>query len=165
MSTPKYYAAIPIHVGLSVDIDKDDLNFQPGKDPIETRHHISVHVLLPNKPTPELQAKLHKIKSFDVELDTLGCFENKDQDVLFIKVNVSDQLLGLHKLLVEEYKMPWPHPEYKPHVTLAFLKPGRAKKYVTKLEKPIKALAECLRFEQHASKEKSSSDGMLVVFS
>lgn len=165
MEPPKYYAAIPLEIPLFVELAKEDLDIQPGKNPIETNHHISVHVMLPNKPSQELEAKLAATKAFAVTLDTLGCFENKDNDVLFIKVNVSDQLLGLHKLLVEDYKIPWRHPEYTPHVTLAFLKRGTAKKYVAKLEKPIMAIAGQIEFRQHASASKDASDVKIIRLS
>ncbi len=127
----KYYASLPLEwTDLTKTLDKDDLDIQPGKDPIERRHHISLHVLLPSRPTPELIHKLEGISCFTLTLEGLGCFENKTNDVLYIQVVVNDQLRALHKLLVDEYKQPWQHPEYKPHVTIAFLKSGKGKKYV-----------------------------------
>lgn len=164
MDKPKYYAAI--YVGLletGVKIAEEDLDKQSGKNPIETNHHISVHVMLPNKPGPEMAAKLAKTDAFLVSFDTLGCFENKDKDVLFIKVNVCDELLRLHKLLVDEYKIPWQHPQYTPHITLAFLKPGTAKKYVKKLDKPVTAIAWDVEFRQHASANKDPKDVSVIL--
>lgn len=178
MSTPpdggitnKYYAAIPLRLPpwLIPKIDPDDLDFQPGKIPIETRHHVSVHVMLPNKPTPQLEAKIRAIEAFNVELGPLGCFHNDKNDVLFLKVDVTEPLLRLHQLLVNEYKIPWRHPSYTPHVTLAFLKPGRAEKYTqhppdkSPLNPLGRAFADKLEFHQHASPTKDDKDILTLL--
>ncbi len=120
-----------------------------AKTPIEQHHHITLHVFLPSRPTPELSSKIAAMAAFKLDLEGAGCFENKDQDVLYIKVVMNDSLLALHKLLVAEYKVAWPHPEYKPHVTIAFLKPGKGKAYVEAL-KDFKAtvLAKTVNFNE-----------------
>ena len=170
---PTYYAALPLKgipfEKLTASIDKADLDQQPGKDPIERNPHISLHVQLPSLPSLALQAKIQSFSVFQVVLNGVGCFENKDKDVLFLQVQVTDPLRRLHQLLVDEYKQAWQHPQYTPHVTLAFLKPGKAKTYVSALEesKPIALVADATRveFRQHASMTKDASDVLVLPLS
>lgn len=156
IQSPKFYASLPLpFTDLTALLDESDLDGKPGRA-IERRHHISLHVLLPSRPSPELIANLKECKAPTITLDGLDCFENKANDVLFLKVQVEDDLLALHKLLVQEYGIPWQHPEYKPHVTIAFMKPGTAKKYLDKLDK-MKAttvIANTVEFRQHGAGSK-----------
>jgi 2'-5' RNA ligase len=62
-----------------------------------------------------------------LDIDGIDTFQNKDYDV--VKMNVkSDTLNNLNK---ELSKLPHTtdYPDYKPHVTMAYLKPGNGKKY------------------------------------
>lgn len=149
----KYYASLPLpFTNLASQLKREDLDQQPNtnKDPIERRHHVSVHVLLSHLPNEELVQKIAATGPVKVSLDKLGCFENAQNDVLFMHVQPTDSLQSLHKLLVTEYKQPWQHPSYTPHVTIAFLKPKRARGYVDSLPfKPIEFVIDKLEFRQH----------------
>jgi 2'-5' RNA ligase len=62
-----------------------------------------------------------------LDIDGIDTFQNKDYDV--VKMNVkSDVLNHLNK---EMSKLPHTtdYPDYKPHVTLGYVKPGQGKKY------------------------------------
>ena len=148
----KYYASLPLpFTNLASQLKREDLDQLPNnKDPIERRHHVSVHVMLPHLPNEELTQKIAAIDPVKVSLDKLGCFENAQNDVLFMHVQQTESLQSLHKLLVTEYKQPWQHPSYTPHVTIAFLKPKRARGYVDSLQfKPIEFVVDKLEFRQH----------------
>lgn len=156
-SKVKYYAALPLPwTDLTENIKQEDLDKQPGSDPIERRHHITLHILLPDRPSAELIKQIKCVESFPVTVSGLGCFENKDKDVLFMKVKVDDKLLALHGLIVSSYGMKWPRPEYTPHVTIAFLKPGKAKEYTSslKMEKNITVTANVVEFRAHGDGSK-----------
>jgi hypothetical protein len=83
---------------------------------------------------PEDTAKVFPTKPLEIKLSGLAYFENKDKDVLYAKVQMTDELLELHKAFVDHYNIKWQHPEYTPHVTIAFLKPGTAKKYAESIK-------------------------------
>jgi 2'-5' RNA ligase len=167
---PKYYAAIPLPsslVELTKTIQLEDLDVQPDKDPIERSHHITLHVLLPHLPDSSFQSKIKAVKPFNIQFAGLGCFENKSNDVLFARIQVTDELLNLHKLLVGEYKQGWGHKEYTAHATLAFLKPGKAKSYAETIQLPpaymkTTIVATNVEFRQHASPLKNSKDIMVL---
>jgi hypothetical protein len=128
----KYYASLPLPwTDLTTYIDTKDL-FEENR--FVKCHHISLHVLLPHMWIPEDTAKVFPAKPLEIKLTGLGCFENKDKDVLYAKVQMTDELLKLHKTFVDHYNIKWQHPEYTPHATIAFLKPGTAKKYVESIK-------------------------------
>lgn len=162
---PEYYAALPLPCldFLTRPIQDEDLDKQPGKDPIERKHHVTLHIFLPGPPDEALTKKLKEQKPVCLRLKGTGCFENKSQDVFFVRVEVDDKLLGLHKLLVDEYKKPWPRESYTPHVTLAFLKPGTGKKYLKTIECETISFAMQMEFHQHAGPAKDAKSINVVV--
>jgi hypothetical protein len=128
----KYYASLPLPwTDLTTQIDKKDLL---EEDRFVKCHHISLHVLLPHMWIPEDTTKVFPTKPLEIKLTGLGYFENKDKDVLYAKVQMTDELLKLHKTFVDHYNIKWQHPEYTPHVTIAFLKPGTARKYAESIK-------------------------------
>lgn len=148
------YAEIPSLKYLTSTIAAQDLNAVPGKDAIESDHHISLHIFLPRTADAAVVKQVSAVKKFQVELTGLGCFENKDQDVLFVKVGVNAELLALHRMLVKVFDTKWPRDEYTPHVTLAFLKPGKAASYVKsiKFDKILVVDVTEVLFKEHGEK-------------
>lgn len=164
MNKSKYYAALPcpdLSVLLPSGIEKH-LDKQPGKEPIEKHHHITLHINLPHKPTPDLVEKIQAVAQFQVSIGDLGCFENENNDVLYAKVQVTLELLNLHKLLVAEYNQPWPRDSFTPHLTLAFLQRGTAKAYVGEAKSTVTATMKMVEFRQHASPTKDPYDFQCV---
>lgn len=137
-----WYAKIAITVPKEArpTIDDSDL---VGKG-LETDFHVTIAKLIPNSQS-EQEPKVsvpHKpvlkvaegAEAFFVQLGKLGVFENEKEDVLYIAVDKkeSSSLFALHtNLQAADERMPeWPHDEFNPHITLAYLKPGVGKKYV-----------------------------------
>jgi len=63
-----------------------------------------------------------------IEIDGIGIFENKDFDVVKMNVVPTEGLQRLHDML-SELPNSNEYPEYKPHMTLAYVKKGCGKKY------------------------------------
>jgi 2'-5' RNA ligase len=115
----------------------DDIVFRPGdkeygktRDPhitvlfgIEAEEEEKAKQILSKIPG-KLVATLGKISLFKNVHDDIGVF-----DVLKIDVT-SPQLTQVNKLLTKSVEFSSSHPEYHPHVTLAYLKPGTGEKYV-----------------------------------
>src|SRR5690242_8358478 len=75
--------------------------------------------------------------------------------VLKNKVVPDGKLLQLHQLLGSLYNRPWLHPEYHPHITLAFLKRGMGKKYLDKGKfGPAKILVDQVTFATFRDRSK-----------
>lgn len=70
-----------------------------------------------------------KLEDIDIKLDGISIFEGKDFDVVKFKVK-SDKLTELNK---ELSKLPNAdvHPQYNPHITIAYVNKGCGNKYVS----------------------------------
>jgi len=68
-------------------------------------------------------------ESINIEVDGIGIFENKDYDVVKFNVNPDGALQELHDRL-SEFPNSNDFPDYKPHITIAYVNKGTGKKYV-----------------------------------
>lgn len=68
-------------------------------------------------------------ESINIEVDGIGIFENKDYDVVKFNVNPDGALQKLHDKL-SEFPNSNEYPDYKPHITIAYVNKGTGKKYV-----------------------------------
>lgn len=75
-------------------------------------------------------------KPFEIKLIGIDCFENENFDVVIFKIE-SDLLMDANKLL-QQFPFTTDHPDYKPHMTIAYVKKGEGKKYVKELGEPVK---------------------------
>jgi 2'-5' RNA ligase len=67
--------------------------------------------------------------TINIEVNGVGIFENKDYDVVKFNVNPDGALQELHDRL-SEFPNSNDFPDYKPHITIAYVKKGTGKKYV-----------------------------------
>lgn len=73
-------------------------------------------------------------KPIKIEIKNLSCFENEKYDVLKFDVE-SPELRELNKIIKEKFEHTSTFPDYKPHITVAYLKKnGSAKKYEKKFK-------------------------------
>lgn len=65
-----------------------------------------------------------------VSLGALNIFEHPERDVLYIEL-VGDSLVELHSKISQlTFSRPQTHPQYIPHLTLAYLKKGEGRKFI-----------------------------------
>ena len=72
--------------------------------------------------------KKHITRPLKVALSNITAFEKDEFDVLKFDI-ISPNLERLHYMMREEFPCTINFPEYHPHATIAYLKPGTAKKY------------------------------------
>jgi len=126
------YLNIPDWESLTSYIDEEDLYKPENKRfGLETEPHLTVLYGLHSDVNDEDVLNVFKgVKSSDIQLDILGIdiFENKQFDV--VKMNVKSETLN--HLNAELRKLPHTsdYPDYKPHITIAYLLPGMGKKYI-----------------------------------
>lgn len=128
------YVKVPFISNIQNEIDQDDL-YEPDNERygLEKEQHITVlyglHKEVTDQQIREMFSGFSK-REFDIKVNAIDCFFNKEYDVLKMSVE-SDKLRELNKIArslphTNEY------PDYKPHITIAYLKPGRGKKYMIK---------------------------------
>ncbi len=98
----------------------------------EASPHLTVKWGLHTEDAEEVRAILAKVKPFTVKLGRTSIFPNGESnsgDVL--KANVaSGALMNLNAQIAKALEHTDTHPKYQPHVTIAYLKPGKGKAYV-----------------------------------
>ena len=103
-----------------------------AEDGVETEPHITVKYGLHGDDASEVAKVLAGEPPITVRLGKTSLFRNDDADVLKIDVDSPD-LHRLNKKIADALPHTDTHPEYKPHVTIAYLKPGQGKLYNGKI--------------------------------
>lgn len=99
-----------------------------AKDGREDRPHITIKYGLHADDAAAVTAALANVAPVTVTLGETSLFQNDDADVVKVDVE-SPALHELNKIIAGAVKTTDTHPKYQPHVTLAYVKPGRGKKY------------------------------------
>lgn len=117
-------------------IDKEDLYEPEGESGYgkETEPHATIlYGLHTDIPDEDVESEIEKIKSPELKLGKVSSFTNDKFDVLKFDVESED----LHKYNKDFREFPHTndYPEYHPHCTIAYVKSGKAQKYIDKLNK------------------------------
>jgi 2'-5' RNA ligase len=124
---------VPIQGRASEIARKMQNQIQPsdlGPEGKENEHHVTVkYGIAFQTPTQRMRQALRQFGPVQATLGKTSIFENPDADVLKVDVHSPD-LNRLHKAISKLAPTKDTHPVYQPHLTLAYLKPGKGKKYV-----------------------------------
>ena len=98
---------------------------------IQENPHVTILYGLHKEVTPEMVKSVFEgfTKDINIEVNGIDIFENKDYDVVKFNVNPDGALQELHDKL-SEFPNSNSFPDYKPHITIAYVKSGTGKKYV-----------------------------------
>ena len=110
----------------------DSVVYEPGNPDYGREMHPHVTILYGIEDVSEERAKQILTglnKKINIQLGKISMFNNPQFDVLKIEVKSQD-LMQLNKLLTKSVKYTNDHPDYIPHLTLAYLKKGQAAQYV-----------------------------------
>jgi N12 class adenine-specific DNA methylase/2'-5' RNA ligase len=111
----------------AAEVDEDDL---VGKGR-ENEPHITVKYGLKGDALEQVKKTLADMPPITVSLGKTSLFEGAEQDVVKVDVD-SPELQAIHEAIKKSVPNEESFPEYKPHVTVAYVKPGRGKKYAGK---------------------------------
>ena len=91
-----------------------------------------------NETKPEaIKAFMETFKPMTATIDTISIFENEKFDVVKFDVPVTDEIKKYHDALLANYPNTQTFPDYHPHMTIAYVLPGKGKQYKGKV-KPFK---------------------------
>ncbi len=111
----------------------DEVLFRDPEDPTfgrEDEVHCTVIYGIHDKRSVETRKILKSVKPFEIKLGKITAFTAPEKfDVLKIDV-VGSELHKLHDHLRDNLEVTESFPEYKPHVTIAYLMKGESSKYV-----------------------------------
>ena len=100
---------------------------------LETEPHITIlygiHKDVKDEDVLETFSGINE-KEFDLKLVGIDCFKNKDYDVL--KINVRSEKLNELNNIAKSLPHTDTYPDYKPHLTIAYLKKGFGDMYSNK---------------------------------
>jgi len=100
-------------------IDPEDPTYGYDKEP-----HVTIkYGFSPDLTRMDLANVLRNVRPFKIKLTGIGQFQNEKYDVVKFNVDRSDDLTRLREMC-DGYKNEDKYPDYKPHMTLAYVKKG-----------------------------------------
>lgn len=123
-------------------IDEKDVYIKPYDKSYgleETPHITIVYGIHEEEVDPQRMADLieYHMKPITLVIDEIGVFEGDEYDVVKYNIPITGQLRKYRDLFLQ-IPNTQSFPDYHPHMTIAYVKPGEGKKYATKLKEPFK---------------------------
>jgi 2'-5' RNA ligase len=129
-NVPKWNSIIKNIVKYSDIYDVDGYKY-------ETESHVTlIFGLHQNVTEKDVKNVLKYLPDIEVELKHVNIFENKDFDV--VKFDIDNYMLNELNIKLQSLPNTKTFDVYHPHMTIAYVKQGKGKKYIQNLEKPIK---------------------------
>ena len=118
---------------ITSSIDTEDVYQEEGDSThsIQKNPHVTILYGLHEEVTDEMVKSVFDNFNSDIniEVDGIDIFENEKYDVVKFNVRPDGTLLELHNKL-SEFPNSNEFPDYKPHITIAYVNKGTGKKYV-----------------------------------
>lgn len=123
------YFDFPKMANLHSKIDREDL-FEDGEKSLETEPHVTLLYGLHSDEIEDKDVMKAVDKSIikDLKLCNISAFKNEERDVL--KFDVKGEGLSENNENLKKFPFTSDYPEYHPHATVAYLKPGTSEKYI-----------------------------------
>lgn len=114
------------------NIKDEDLYLEPEDRSYgrESEIHCTVLYGIHDKKSNSVRKLLKGVSPFDIKLGKVSSFTNPEKfDVIKVEV-ASQKLHDLHDLLCDNLEVTETYPDYKPHITIAYLKKGKGRSLV-----------------------------------
>lgn len=132
------YFNIPQNIWNKVQsmVSDDDITNVGDAEGRETNPHVTIlYGLHSDIPDEKIEELVKEMNAPTITLKNISTFNNAEFDVVKFDVE-SEDLFRMNKLFTQ-----LPHttnyPDYHPHATIAYVKPGEGDKYKGSLDKPI----------------------------
>lgn len=116
-------------------IDEDDVYNKEGFGYENNAHITLLWGLLDGVKDEDVKKILQNLPKPYIELSNIDIFQGTEFDV--VKFNVTNQLLNTINSDLTTLPNKQTFPDYHPHMTICYVKPGRGCKYIQKLNKTI----------------------------
>jgi 2'-5' RNA ligase len=105
----------------------------------ETPHMTLIYGIHEDEIDPPIIRETIKenVESFMVKINKIGYFETDEYDVVKYDITPTKQMLKYRKLFLKTFENTQTYKEFHPHMTLAYVKKGKAKKYAKTLDEPF----------------------------
>lgn len=127
-------------------IDEEDVFYgEDGSFGIEDEPHITVlYGLHEGIESEDLKSLVSDVENVDYKITGVSIFENENFDV--VKLDIESDTL--HELNERCKSLPHTstYPDYHPHMTISYVKPGMGKKYVREFENPIELSSNTFKY-------------------
>lgn len=123
---PHELASIVTEMGNRIHVD--DL----ASDGVETNPHVTVKYGLHTNAPEDVRNAVQGKPPVAITFGTTSVFKSDEHDVVKIEIE-SNELRSLNKALTDSLPNTTTHPQYKPHVTIAYVKPGLGERYAERL--------------------------------
>lgn len=132
-------------------ISDDILYFEEGQEyGRENEPHITIkYGLTTNYPPKKIGEMVSHIKPFTVILESIDVFSNPKFDV--VKINVKSNVLEKLNRMLSKLPNEDKYPIYRPHLTLAYVKPNTGKPLVKKTD-PIEITINRIKYSDPIGK-------------
>lgn len=137
-------------IGMLPQVIADEDLTESGR---ETNLHITTKYGLMTSNPNEVRLFVRSYGKVNVTVGKTGVFHNQDIDVVYLEIS-GDTLYGLSNLIGGSIPNEDAWPTYKPHITLAYVKPGTGDKYagISDLE-GLQFTFDVLTFADQAGRE------------
>jgi len=149
-----------IHTG---GIDPDDVYIKPHDKSygLEEEPHMTViYGLHEDEVDPEVIMSVIKenMEDVTVTISKISMFENDEYDVVKYDIPVTKQILKYRKMFEDNFDNTQTFSEYHPHMTIAYVKPGEGKKYISDLDEPFEVTFTKAVYSWHEKNENGEKE-------
>jgi 2'-5' RNA ligase len=113
------------------EIDDDDVYTEDGFGREDSYHITLLYGIHSDVEDSDIEKTVKNFTNPEITLNKLSSFNNPSYDVL--KFEVTNKELNKMNEILKEFPYTSDYDDYKAHVTVAYLKPGTAEKYIKRL--------------------------------
>jgi 2'-5' RNA ligase/predicted GNAT family acetyltransferase len=148
-------------------IDEKDISLKPYDESygLEENPHVTIlYGIHEEEVDSQRMADMieHYMKPLTVTIKEIDVFSNKEYDIVKYNVPLSGQLIGYRDLFIQ-IPNTQTFPEFHPHMTIAYVKPGTGKKYKTELREPFQVTFTKGVYSWHPSKKNPDKTSRKVI--
>ena len=139
-------------------IDEKDIYVKPYDESygLEEQPHCTIlYGIHEDEVDPEVITNVIESNLYPIEvpITNIDIFEQDDYDVVKYNIDVNEDLQKFRDIFEKNFPNTQTFPDFKPHMTIAYVKPGTGKKYKRRLQKPFNVIFDKAVYSWHGDEE------------